>query len=379
MIERGIVDIQSIVDTLPSEGRDIFDRLFGIHVTTGNIVAPVTMHDWIQRQFGCLDNVACQRIVKIINLITLEGALFNEMRASRPIKATTPYSVSCGDGSDPWEDPLRNPFATTPKDTFGRIEGKHCITASNIAKYDGMHGVVSFKDFDPLNFTKEKVVDYVDVGWKWALRAYNTDPSAKYFLFIWNCQWKAGASLQHGHAQVMMTQYMHYAKIESLRRCSLRYREIYHSDYFEDLYLAHESVGCAAQKDGVKMIASLTPVKDKEIIVFAQQLDASFKDCVYDVLDCLRSRMGVSAFNLAIIAPPLGEVEEDWEGCPMIARVVDRGNPTSPSSDIGSMELYASNVIASDPMKVSRILRDALASDLDAASDTCPISTRAAA
>jgi hypothetical protein len=113
----------------------------------------------------------------------------------------------------------------------------------------------------------------------------------------------------------------------------------------------------------VRIISSLTPVKDKEIMLFAQrEADSHLGDRIYEILDCLRGKMGVAAFNLAIIAPPLGEVVEDWDDFPIIARVVDRGNPQSPSSDIGSMELYASNVISSDPMKVSRILKDSLVS-----------------
>ena len=377
MADKGIVQIKEIIDSLPPERQEIFRRIFSIHVTSGSIVPPATMYSWIERQFGSLDNVATQRIVKIINLVTLEGALFNEMRASRPIQGNcNPDNGVDGNGANPSEDPLGRPFTTTPRDTFGRVRGKHCITASNIAKYDGMHGIVSFKDYNPLNFTREKVVDYIDVGWRWAKRAHKADPSAKYFLFIWNSHWKAGASLQHGHAQVMMSQNMHYAKVESLRRSAVLYRENYDSDYFNDLYLAHESVGCGMEKDGVRIIASLTPVKDKEIMLFAEGMNgnSSFKDRIYEVLDCLRGRMSVAAFNLAIIAPPLGRVEEDWGSFPIIARVVDRGNPQNLSSDIGSMELYASNVIASDPMKVSRILRDSLVSRAGAVPMLAPVS-----
>ena len=35
----------------------------------------------------------------------------------------------------------------TPEDVFGRIRGRHCITASNVAKYDGFHAVVIFDPY----------------------------------------------------------------------------------------------------------------------------------------------------------------------------------------------------------------------------------------
>jgi len=67
--------------------------------------------------------------------------------------------------------------------------------------------------------------------------------------------------------------------------------------------------------------------------------------------------MNVTAFNLGVAAPPL-EKEEGWEGFPVLARVVDRGDPRTTASDIGSMELYASSVVSSDPLEVARILKE---------------------
>jgi hypothetical protein len=258
------------------------------------------------------------------------------------------------------DDPLRHPLQGTPEDTFGRVEGRHCITASNIAKYDGLHGMVIFNEYNPLRFNKEEIVDYIDVGCQWAERAYAADPSARYFFFMWNCLWGAGASLEHGHAQVMLTHDMPYAKIERLRRSALRYQEEYGSNYFDDLYQVHLSLGCALEKGGTRVISHLTPIKDKEIILLAESLDLSMKERIYEVLECYRDKMGVRCFNLALSTLPLGEVEESWEGFPVIARLVDRGNPRGRASDIGTMELYASSVIASDPLEVARLLEESL-------------------
>ena len=67
--------------------------------------------------------------------------------------------------------------------------------------------------------------------------------------------------------------------------------------------------------------------------------------------------MGVQAFNVAIFGPPLGDVDERWAGFPLVARLVDRGDPNSDASDIAAMELFGSSVIASDPFEVARTLR----------------------
>ena len=39
-----------------------------------------------------------------------------------------------------------NPYEYTPEDVFGGVVGKHCVTASNIAKYDYLYAVIVFKD-----------------------------------------------------------------------------------------------------------------------------------------------------------------------------------------------------------------------------------------
>jgi hypothetical protein len=44
-----------------------------------------------------------------------------------------------------------------------------------------------------------------------------------------------------------------------------------------------------------------------------------------------------------------------------VARLVDRGDPGNRTCDIGSMELYAASVIASDPFVVAAALRQAAA------------------
>jgi len=43
---------------------------------------------------------------------------------------------------------------------------------------------------------------------------------------------------------------------------------------------------------------------------------------------------------------------------PVLARLVDRGDPGNRTCDIGSMELYAASVIASDPFVVARSLQE---------------------
>ena len=158
----------------------------------------------------------------------------------------------------------------------------------------------------------------------------------------------------------MLGRGMHYAAIEHLRRSALFYQANYRSNYFEDLYRAHALVGCGFERDGVRVLASLTPIKENEVILMAPALTENLKDTTYDALACLRDRLGVTAFNLVIYTPPLARTEESWEGFPVVVRIVDRGNSMSRTADFGGMELYAASVVSSDPLRLARALEDNL-------------------
>jgi len=85
-------------------------------------------------------------------------------------------------------------------------------------------------------------------------------------------------------------------------------------------------------------------------------LNNSLKAMAGAVLTCLRDCMAVRSFNLALLMPPIADVEENWEGFPALIRIVDRGDPGSVTSDIGTMELYAASVIVGDPFAVASVL-----------------------
>ncbi|MBI3976742.1 MAG: hypothetical protein HY331_01025 [Chloroflexi bacterium] len=357
--QAAIADLDLIVAALPPAQQAVFRRLFHISVTEGSLVPPDEMRPWITKLFGSVEATLHQRIVKVTNLTTFEGSLFNELRARRPIESRITENL-IEEVEKSKGDPFCRPEQGTPADVFGRVRGKLSVTASNIAKYDGFHGVIIFTEHDPYHFSAESVVDAVDTALEWGRRAHAVDPAARYFFFMWNCLWKSGASIIHGHAQVSLSRDMHYARVEHLRRVALDYRRRYDADYFSDLYRAHQAVGTGFQIGSVRAMAYLTPIKEKEILLVSDRLDDAMKKAVYAALECYRQRLGVTAFNLVLYMPPIAPADEDWSHFPIVARLVDRGEPMNRTNDMGAMELYASSVIASDPFHVARVLQSCM-------------------
>jgi hypothetical protein len=192
--------------------------------------------------------------------------------------------------------------------------------------------------------------------------AHEKDREAIYFFLLWNCLWKAGGSIVHGHIQMSLSKGLHYGKVEHLLRAAKGYQ----GDYFGDLFRIHELLGLGFRAEGVEVMAHLTPIKEKETLLLAEDLD-KIVEVLPKVLRCLYDRLGVRSFNLALLAAPhaiFPDVDERekqrWSGFPLLVRIVDRGELKSRTADMGAMELYASSVISSDPYRVIEELRQAL-------------------
>jgi galactose-1-phosphate uridylyltransferase len=217
--------------------------------------------------------------------------------------------------------------------------------------------VVIFDEHHPLRFTRESIADALDTGRRWAEAAHQADPQAVYYFFMWNCLWKSGASILHGHAQTTVSREMHYGRVEALRQAALRYAAESGRSYIEDLVRAHWSLGLARSIGPVQVLAHLTPIKEKEIVLVGPAVDADFAGVLYTVLEAYVQRMGVRAFNVALYQHPLAPVAEDWSVLPpVMARVVDRGDLNNRTADVGAMELYAASVVSSDPFRVIEAL-----------------------
>ncbi len=356
MTDKSIVKLNDYLAELGERERSLFARIFRVFVTEGAIEPPKTMIPWIEARFGSVEKVLRQKIVKIVNLITMESALYNSLRAGRPMEARTSEDVEAAIKAQEG-DPFCRPSELTPADVFGRIRGHHSITASNVAKYDCFHGLVIFDQHNPLAFGLEEVKDYFDTAMAWAHKAHQLDPEACYFFLMWNCLWKSGASIIHGHLQMTLTKGMHYAKVEALRQAALNYRERFGSNYFDDLYRVHEALGLGWEENGVRYLVYLTPIKEKETFLIVPSLSDPFKEAAYKVLRTFIDKLGVKSFNLALYMPPLAPTSENWEGFPCLVRIVDRGDPSNRTADFGAMELYAASVISDDPFQVAEALR----------------------
>ena len=221
---------------------------------------------------------------------------------------------------------------------------------------------------NPRHFTAEGVKDYIDTALAWARKAHCLDNDASYFFFMWNCLWRSGASILHGHAQMALGRGMHYAKVEHLRRVALLYRVGHGVSYFDDLFAIHDALGLAVDDGGVRIMAHLTPIKEKYCSSPTDLMTLEYS--IYRVLKCFVETLGVRSFNLALCMRPIDTVPEDWRGFPIVVRVVNRGDLSNRTADFGAMELYGSSVITSDPFRIADALAGYLGDQRPVAAQT---------
>lgn len=354
---RDIGHLQDLVAALPGEAAAAAARIFRIDTVVGTLDPPAEMGPWIERHFGSVDAVRRQRVIRVTNLVTLEGALFNELRSRRPLDVPSDEDVR-GAIERSRGDPFCDVERGTPADSFGRVRGRYGTTASNIAKADGFHAVLVFKDHDPLApVDAAMLADLLSTGREWARHGLAQDSAARYYLLIWNCLWRAGGSIVHGHMQLALTRGMAYPKIEALRRQAEAYKARHGRSYLDDLWLVHEALGLGVQVGAARVMASLAPVKEREVLIIGEpgSDESALAEGMAHAVRTLRAQ-GMRSHNLALYLPPLAADGEDWSELRPLARLVDRGDASDRTSDIGALELYAVSVISSDPFAVGRAL-----------------------
>ncbi len=351
--KKSMAGFSDVVKSLNKKDKEIFDRFYSVSVRSSKMKIPKPMVAWIKKQFGSVSIVENQKIVDIRNKLTFEGAAFNELRSMRPkVKQKLEDKEILFESGDNFSKPR----AFTPIDEFGRITGKHNVTSANVAKYDAMHSLIIFDKHNPLDVSKTELEDHFKTADKWFDVVRKKRKDYVYPFIMWNCLWKSGASIIHGHMQMLMTRDRHYPKIELLNSVKNFYKKEFNSNYFEDLINVHESLGLVKKYKKFKIVAYLTPVKDKEFLIFPENIYEKkslieFSEVMHFVISKLLKE-GVNSFNMAAFLPPM-QNSSSWKEFPAFLRITDRGNLNNKTADVGGMELYAGlNIIESDPFKL---------------------------
>src|SRR3989304_7595494 len=201
--EYGIFGLKGRIEKLGGVEREIANRILIVSNEWGEAKPPSSMIPFVKKHFGDVEAVKRQPIVRVSVPPLGIGTIYNGLRSKRPgstegdreaVDAYVEESLTSQD--DPFEDPLGN----TPLSPWGgRERGKFCVSAENIAKFDVQHALVIFDETHPLRFTRDEVIDYLDVACEVWEHQHEADPKRVYPFLIWQAMGKSASSLIHGH------------------------------------------------------------------------------------------------------------------------------------------------------------------------------------
>jgi hypothetical protein len=170
---------------------------------------------------------------------------------------------------------------------------------------------------------------------------------------------------------MVLSRAMPQARVALWRSAAQAYRAATGRPYFADLTATHRALGLEIADGTAVSFASLTPVKEREVVLLAPGAvgrlpngqagaDEAWRALVDGVVRLIVAyrRMGVLAFDLALFGPPV-DGDAEWADFPTAVRLVDRGDPLSTTADVAAMELFGSSIVAHDPFAVARALRAA--------------------
>lgn len=377
-------------------------RIFRVAIDRGEIVFPEPMVAKMTAAGKSMDDFQVQSVLSVCNAVTDEGIFFNKIRAKRPgavasldEEALLTFIESMkGSGCD-----FCHPTKYTGMESWGRIQSVHCITAANMAKYAGFHGLVLASEHNPHKVTGPMLADMLQVSAEWFRRASlvaagavadvlpdreragsagdgtpSLPPAARPSRtgsvggrknrwwcphIMWDILPKGGASQVHTHFQISLCKDRYFAQWEVQRTAARRYAgRTGGRNYWRDLALAHDAAGLAIRRGDAVAFASLTPPVGTEVVLMAETLSDDLAALLYDVLEQSFKRVGMRAFSMGICLPPLstaGRVKDPLR-MPVIVKVVDRGNPDDVRSDMSANEIYGSPIISTDPFILARQL-----------------------
>ena len=78
------------------------------------------------------------------------------------------------------------------------------------------------------------------------------------------------------------------------------------------------ALGLGWTQGSVRLLASLTPTKEKETLVLAPAFDEQAADALYETLAVFRDAFDVRSFNAAALLPPLSATPRTGKGSPVL-------------------------------------------------------------
>ncbi|XP_071438721.1 uncharacterized protein [Hetaerina americana] len=340
-----------------------FQKIYTVDVREGKIEYSNAFENklklWFHDMEYLVQAMKSQSSIHVRNQYTKEHTIYNPLRANRPMqpqnKDPKVYVDELSSATKKMCD-FCNYEKLTAKDIFGRIEGKHSVTAANAFKLDKWHGLMLSKRHNPSEITEEEFVDLFNTTLKWFKKVNSIDKSSRFSNVLWDSLPHAGASQLHPHIHGLMDSEHYYGILEEQNAASLEYYEATGNNYWEDIIEIHHALGLTKRFGGAIAITSLTSRKDNEVILLSDEPSLDLFRLLYYVVQTYYQKFKLYCHSSGMAFPVLGERRD--RSLPALIRIATRGDCGSVRSDISSLELYTAYNVNVDVYKVISNISD---------------------
>ena len=356
-----IGEIQSLVRSLEPKSRKMFDDIYDVKVYSGAGNFSPDISSSIKSEFGSLEAVRSQRIIKISNKVMSHSVTYNpifDVRIEKGGDVLNPVDTNFH-SNDFVDDPSTHMAAgsITDPDPFDQITGEHSVVTGALVKADVFHGLLApiMRDASPFS---DYVKDYLRTAWRWIRAAHAYDEAAVYPLVVWNAKFPhlvdAGQHLEQ--MQLFLGKGNHYSAIEKDRQGASLYKDGVQK-YFGDLFLIHEALGLGYSKRETQTFVNLTPsFSGSEVVILSNGNPEAMIEETCRVFDICRDNFTSEPFGFSMTSPPLGAVADQWSGFPSMARFTVPDESVALRFGFNGIDIYGQPVITRDPFVLARRL-----------------------
>src|ERR1700690_2924665 len=89
-----ITDLALLVENLTAREQAKFHQIYELATSVGEIELQPELEPWVKAQFGSIEAITHQKIVRLLNRVTQEEVFINEQRASRPAEGQSQTNLS---------------------------------------------------------------------------------------------------------------------------------------------------------------------------------------------------------------------------------------------------------------------------------------------
>ncbi|XP_018027327.1 uncharacterized protein LOC108682635 [Hyalella azteca] len=318
---------------------------------------------WLGNSDKLLHKLHQQEVIHVSQHMTGEHVVYNPVRSHRPMPHTAESGQMLVDRLA-LETQVACDFCNvdtrTAFDGFARHETNSSVRVSNTFKMERWHLMVVTKSphHHPTKMSRSLYTAFVSDAVLLAREIMATELNMSHPHLAWDTLPKAGASQMHPHIHVLAAPLRYYGFTELLREAGEVHYRSTGRNLFNSMLEVHWSLNLTASYGDATALAMLSGKGDLEVMVLSEEPGNDLYSLMYFVTKAYHDSFEQYCYSLVMSWH--GDKKSNVGVMPAMARIMSRGDCSSPRADYSSFEIYQAVYRQHDPWEVINAVRLAI-------------------